>query len=387
MQGFGASGTGGMPGAAEFGEAARQYWSAWGDMMKRAGAPAAPPAAPGWNDMAAWWSQMAGAPAAAPAAPDPTATAEDFMRRFSVQAGNWYAQMQQLATQFAGKNADPADIAGAWRNALGGAAGNPFAEMFASTARSGQPGFENWMAQISPFLKTLQAMPFATGMGQGEWGAMLGLPAFGFTREHQERVQRLVQAQLDYQEKNNAYLGLMGEAAQNAFGRFEQKLRERSEPGKQLATARALFDLWIDAAEDAYAELALSARFREVYGGLINAQMRMRGAVQREVELMGQLVGMPTRTEMDSAHRKIVQLEREMRRLRDAIAGPGGNTPAPAQRADTAPSKDAAPNQASPAVAARPSGKPPADAAPASKNTSPAGGAKPASPRKPKGKR
>jgi hypothetical protein len=86
-----------------------------------------------------------------------------------------------------------------------------------------------------------------------------------------------------------------------------------------VRSARALFDLWIDAAEEAYAEIALSPEFRKVYGDLVNAQMRVRAGVQQQVEQVSGTFGMPTRSEVDAAHRKIAQLEREIRRLRDAI--------------------------------------------------------------------
>lgn len=323
MQGFGAGGTGGMPGSAEFNDAATQYWNAWGEMMRRAGgavAPAAPaaPAQPSWSDVAGWWSNVAGA--GAPTAPKPAAVTDnvdELMRRFNAHAGGWYAQMQQLASQFAGQNASPADIASAWRQALGGSAANPFADVFAGMSQQpGQMGFDAWFRQIAPFLQAMQGMQTPSA----DMTAWLGLPTFGFTREHQQRIQQLMQAQLEYQQKNSAYTSLMSEATQQAFVRFEEKLKQRTQPGQQIASARALFDLWIDAAEESYAEIALSTRFREVYGQLVNAQMRLRGAVQREVELMGEMVGMPTRTEMDSTHRKIVQLEREMRRLRDRLA-------------------------------------------------------------------
>jgi len=149
--------------------------------------------------------------------------------------------------------------------------------------------------------------------------SMLGQPTFGFAREHQERWQQLALAQMDYQQHEQAYNALMGEAARNAFVRFEARLAERTEPGKQLDSARALFDLWIDAAEDAYAQVALSERFREAFGAKVNSQMRLRAALQAEIEQVTQMLGMPTRTEVDAAHRKIVQLEREMRRVRDAL--------------------------------------------------------------------
>src|SRR5690606_16086571 len=118
---------------------------------------------------------------------------------------------------------------------------------------------------------------------------------------------------------------LMLRASQAAYDVFEAKLAEREEQGRRIESSRALFDLWIDAAEDAYAEIALSSEFRTVYGKLVNAQMRLRAGVQREVEHASAQFGMPTRTEMDAAHRKIVELERALRKMRDAA-----ETPAPA---------------------------------------------------------
>lgn len=321
MQGFGAGGPGGTPGG--FNEAARQVWDAWGDMMRGATAPAQAPSAPQWSDPAAWWSQWAGA-----ATPPPANPAEELMRHFREQAGGWYGRMQQLAAQFAGRDASASEIAAAWKQALGGDAAGAFTDLFAAASRPGQQGMEAWIAQVRPFLGLLQSMQG----GHADARSWMGLPAFGFMREHQERWQQLALAQIAHQDRSRAFAELMGEAAQRAFVKFEEKLAERSEPGKQIESTRALFDLWIDAAEEAYAEIALSERFRDAYGALVDAQMRLRAGVQREVEQLGQLLGTPTRSEVDAAHRKIVELERELRRMRDAVdALRGGRADAAAE--------------------------------------------------------
>jgi class III poly(R)-hydroxyalkanoic acid synthase PhaE subunit len=305
----------------DFEQLARQYWGAWGDAMRTNATPAQA-AMPGWNDALGWWSQLAkGAGAAHPAS-----GVDDAVNRFNSQAQHWLGQMQQLAAQFAGKPAQPADIAAAWQRMLGASGSNAFAEMFRGMSGPGQHGVDEWMQQMGPLLQSMQR----------DGRSWLGLPAFGFAREHQERWQSLTQAQLDYQEKSNAYNALMAEATQLAFRRFEDKLAERSEPGRQLASARALFDLWIDAAEDAYAEIALSPRFREIYGEFLNAQMKVRAGLQREVEQYCGQLGIPTRTEVDAAHRKIVQLERELRRMRDAMQERSATSASAAPEANTA---------------------------------------------------
>jgi polyhydroxyalkanoate synthase subunit PhaE len=161
----------------------------------------------------------------------------------------------------------------------------------------------------------------------------------------------------------------MLEAGRDAFERFERKLAERSEPGRQLQSARALFDLWIDAAEEAYAEIALSSGFRKVYGELVNAQMRVRAGIQREVELFGGLFGMPGRTEVDAAHRKIAELERQLRRLRDAVpVQPMQTKPAPKRPAPANVEKAAAPAKPKPVSKSAAKAKPAAKKAAVKKN-------------------
>jgi class III poly(R)-hydroxyalkanoic acid synthase PhaE subunit len=293
----------------DFESLARQYWSAWGEAL-RAGAPAAPSGLPDWKDAVDWWSRLAHGG---------RSEANDAVERFNRQARDWYGQMQQLAAQFAGQDASAADIAAEWKRALGASGENPFPEMFRAMRGNGARGLEQWMEDASPWLDAMRR----------EAGGWLGMPAFGLGREHQERLQKLAQAQLELQQRESAYNALMLKSLQRAYELFESKLAACEEPGRQLKSGRALFDLWIDAAEEAYAEIALSPEFREAYGALVNAQMRLRAGVQKEVELAGAMFGMPTRTEVDAAHRKIAELERALRRMHDARPQPKREAPKP----------------------------------------------------------
>ena len=300
----------------DFESLARQYWTAWGEAL-RAGATPATTGVPDWKNAVDWWSRFAHGG---------RGEANDAVERFNRQARDWFGQMQQLAARFAGQDTGAADIAAEWKRALGAAGENPFPEMFRTLRGNGARGLEQWVEDASPLLDAWRR----------EAGSWLGMPAFGLGREHQERVQKLAQAQLDLHHHEAAYNALMLKALQQAHELFEAKLAEREEPGRQLKSARELFDLWIDAAEEAYADIALSPEFREVYGALVNAQMRLRAGVQKEVELAGAMFGMPTRTEIDAAHRKIAELERALRRMRDAkpqssarpAAAPKGSKPA-----------------------------------------------------------
>jgi class III poly(R)-hydroxyalkanoic acid synthase PhaE subunit len=318
------------PGSGEFETLARQYWSAWGDAMRN-GAPssaAAGNAMPGWQEAIDWWSRSArsGNPAA-----------DAMLDRFNAQARDWYGQMQQVAAQFAGQQASASDIAASWKRALGGLGENPFGDMFQAMRGQGAQGIEQWMEAARPYLDAWRK----------ESSGWLGLPTFGIGREQQQRWQQLAQAQLDYQQHDAAFNALLLKASQRAYAVFEDKLRERAQPGRQLTSARALFDLWIDAAEEAYAEVALSSEFRAAYGARVNAQMRLRQAVQGEIERTSALFGMPTRSDLDSAFRKIADLERALRAVRDQVqssptgrSGAAAGKPAAAAASDGGSGKD-----------------------------------------------
>ncbi len=249
-----------------------------------------------------------------------------------------YARMQELASRMAAGGASAEEFAGEWKRTLGATAPNPFASAFQAMGGEGVQGLDAWNAAVAPWLEAARR----------EGGALLGLPAFGIGREHQERLQALAQAQLEYGRREGEFNLLMMRALERAHALFSAKLVARSAPGKAIESARALFDLWIDAAEEAYAEVALSPEFRAAYGALVNAQMRLRKGVQGEVEQAAAQLGMPTRTEIDAAHRRIAELERALRRVRDgADAAPAPAAPKnsrAAKRASTtsAPAKAAA---------------------------------------------
>ena len=302
-------------GSADLEQLAQRYWGAWSDSMRKATAGGGSQAGAqagmqAWHDAVDWWTRQAHGNRTG---------VNDALERFNAQARTWFGQMQQVAAQFAGRDSTARDIAAAWRESMGASGANPFPEMLRSMRGHGLQGLDQWIEDASPYLDaTLRE-------GKG-W---LGMPAFGVGREHQERLQQLAQAQMEYQQANSAYNALMLKASQSAFEIFEDKLVEHEEPGRQIESPRALFDLWIDAAEEAYAEIALSIEFRKAYAELADSQMRLRAGIQAQIEQAARLFDLPTRSELDGTHRKIVELERAVRRLRDAVgSGQQDGTPA-----------------------------------------------------------
>jgi poly[(R)-3-hydroxyalkanoate] polymerase subunit PhaE len=300
----------------------RQYWSAWQDLSREAGMSGArDPASVPWHEGFEQWARMFGA--------NPAGSQSETIERVLASAKSFtaFAQSMIAAATGAGAGAMPnwSDAMRQGFNMPGGASAlfdNPVAHALREISGQGTKSFEQMMANFAPYLG--QAGFGQTGFGQGafdptrEAKSWLGVPAFGFLREHQEHYQKMAVALIEYQEQNGRYNTLILKASKRGFELFESKLAAREEPGRQIDSLRALYDLWVDAAEEAYAEVALSQEFREVYGALVNAQMRMRSQFQQEIERIATDLGMPTRSELDSIGQRLQELRREFRRSGNA---------------------------------------------------------------------
>lgn len=198
------------------------------------------------------------------------------------QALDWRQQLQQL---------------------FGGVV-QPFGQAFAGIDSAGAQGFgQQWQT----WLQAAQ---------QGGFGDLRGLQPmapFGLSREQQLQQQALMAAMLDYLETSRRYQTLLQQANAQAAERLQDKLAQRAEPGRQVESLKALYDLWVDSAEESYAEIALSAEFREVYGAMVNAQMRVRELQQQQTEQFCRELGIPTRSEVSSLGQRLQEIRRELR--------------------------------------------------------------------------
>lgn len=198
--------------------------------------------------------------------------------------------------------------AGDWRQQLQqlfGGASQPFAQAFGGIDSSGAEGFAR---QWQSWLQAAQ---------HGGFGDLPGVhgptPAFGLNREQQMQQQALATAMFASMQASARYQALIQRANAQAMEKLQGRLAQHAEPGRQIDSLKALYDLWVDAAEEAYAEIALSDEFREAYGEMVNTQMRVRQLQQQQTEQICQQLGVPTRSEVSSLGERLQQLRREVR--------------------------------------------------------------------------
>lgn len=282
----------------------------------------------------AWLRQLQPQPAAAP----PPAGSEALERTLAGLKGcfDW---MQGVAAAGASQpGADWQTLLKAWA----GSGNQPFTQAFNGIDNAAAQGFvQQWQA----WLQSVQAGGFAMpGAANGP------VPAFGLHREQLMQQQELVAAIQAALEANARYQELIQRANAQGLERLQARLAQRDAASPPIESLKALYDLWVDAAEEAYAEIALSDEFRAAYGAMVNAQMRVRQLQQRQTGQLCRELGLPTREEVSSLGERVQQLRRDLRKqqggndaaaeilalrrevtaLRRELATLGGKKPAPA---------------------------------------------------------
>ncbi|BFI96390.1 MAG: hypothetical protein RSP_19000 [Rhodanobacter sp.] len=245
----------------------------------------------------AWLRQLQPSPAAAPPPPGN----EAFERTMAGLKGcfDW---MQGVAAAGASQpGADWQTVLRAWA----GSGNQPFTQAFSGIDNAAAQGFvQQWQA----WLHSVQPRGFAPS------AAVDGVvPGFGLNREQLMQQQELAAAIQAALEANARYQALIQSANAQGLERLQAGLAQRDASSPPIESLKALYDLWVDAAEDAYAEIALSDEFRAAYGEMVNSQMRVRQLQQKQTSQLCRELGMPTREEVASLGERLQQLRRDFR--------------------------------------------------------------------------
>lgn len=208
--------------------------------------------------------------------------------------GPWMAAIHQLACMALERGLDSAGIAAAWRKIL-----------------QDNGLWPNWP----------KPDPAQARAAEQLFAPWLDSPAFGPAREHFSRWQTLARQQFDALAEGAPLGQAIDAMMEAAIAGFEQRLRQREIDGKPLESARALFDLWIEAAEQAWEDMASGEVFARASAQASQAQLQLQRSAQAELARFCQAIGLPTRSEVDQVHQRIVALERELDRLRAVVDG------------------------------------------------------------------
>ena len=331
--------------AATWAEAQQRLWQNWMALAQPAAAAGRAEAgsAPSWQDGPAQWLRLMQT-AVSPAAPG-------FGGWFVEQ---WSAPLRLLGSLAAGRGGTTtaelpaADWIAAFTNAFtpfapgAGSAGFPQDALMRGIGTFWGLPMDMWRRLTS----SLSALPgdaalgFKAGglsqpgaLGQIGLERFLTIPPFGYTREWQEQGQQASRDWLAYQRAQGAYVGILTRIAVRTGELVAQRLAAHAAEAKPIQGLREAYDLFVDCAEDAYAEVVTAADFGKVSAELMNAAIALKRHAQAAMEEVSNAANLPTRRELDTAHRQGQTMRRQLAALQDELRS-RSTAPAAADRAE-----------------------------------------------------
>lgn len=323
-------------------QAQQRLWQSWAALAQPA---AAARAAAGGDAITPWqvgpaqwlqWMQSAFASAA------PGLSAAPGMGGWFLE--QWSAPMRLMSaltpprhqtTETTGTTPQPADWIAAFTTAFAplaaglGTAGAPQDQLARGlTAFWGLP-MDMWRRLTA----SLSALPGdATFGGKAVWGGsqpaaageaaierFLAAPPLGYGREWQEQGQQVARDWLAYQRAQSAYFGILTRIAIRTAEVVTERFARRVADGKPLQSMREAYDLFVDCAEDAYAEVVTAADFGKLSAELMNAAVAVKRHAQAMIEEAAAAANLPTRRELDTAHRRAQTLRRQLAVVQDEL--------------------------------------------------------------------
>jgi class III poly(R)-hydroxyalkanoic acid synthase PhaE subunit len=193
----------------------------------------------------------------------------------------------------------------------------------------GQPWFNSWL-QTPQYLTKAAGGRFDTpqlvaltnlywdAFGQ-TLGRMLGTPSLGLTREFDEKLSKSFALWVDNQRAQTEYSLILGNTWINAFEAFMQKLVAMARAGQQLENQHQLIDLWVEVADTQFIQAFHSDVYAEAQARLVNSGMALRRQQRELTEIWLRMQDLPTRSELDEAHRNIYELRKEVKALKKTV--------------------------------------------------------------------
>lgn len=275
----------------------------------------------GQQELMRQWSQLGTANGGANTA-NPFTAALDGAFSKTPWGADWSAM---FAPQFQGPSADVArKYFGFFDQYVG--ASRAFAELLGKI--SGNPDPAARAQEFNAGLKALQ-LPFARmwhSMFSEQSGAANGMPALGLTREHQIANDRMRKLLADLQQQQFALTSMWNDIIAEALRIFGDKAGAKIRAGETFPSLKAVYDLWVECGEIAYAKSAHSPEYGKAQADLGNTMAQLRIEQRKQVEALAKHLDLPTRDELNTVHRRLKDLKSELRALQAQLRA-GGGTP------------------------------------------------------------
>jgi polyhydroxyalkanoate synthesis regulator phasin len=106
-----------------------------------------------------------------------------------------------------------------------------------------------------------------------------------------------------------------GALGQKSLETFQKRLETTAADSGPVNSVRQVYNIWVDACEEVYAEYAMSDDYAKRYGEMVNALMAVKQQGARLVDESLEAMNMPTRTEISGLQRRLHDSRKDFRKL------------------------------------------------------------------------
>jgi class III poly(R)-hydroxyalkanoic acid synthase PhaE subunit len=172
-----------------------------------------------------------------------------------------------------------------------------------AAANAGGPMPLNFLGPWKDFAASLgMRSDFAAGQLKAEDLVAKFLPALGYSREYQEIGRRMQGLTEQFQRRCTDFVKQGADIGQSAWAAIQK--RSSGDPAL-LGSPAALYDAWIDCAEEAFARAAHTERFARLLADLCNLLSAFKVERGKLLEALARHLDWPSRAEVDSLHHQV----------------------------------------------------------------------------------
>jgi class III poly(R)-hydroxyalkanoic acid synthase PhaE subunit len=148
---------------------------------------------------------------------------------------------------------------------------------------------------------------------------LLSVPHANLPQKWPEILEERTRLWRDYQQAQEQYVVLFNKIGLHTIDLLHDKIMKMRQQGEQITQLRAVYDLWIDCGEEAYAQFARTDEYSQTNARLINTWMAWRQYEYQQLDEILAALNIPTRQEMDKMSYRLQQLGRELKTQRNGI--------------------------------------------------------------------
>lgn len=298
----------------------RKYWEAWSEMSSKAMGLERPAKPPLESAMEHWWQGISAS------AGDQN---RDFMEKMMDQ-GKSFFHMAESYYRNAAESSDWLEAANRTISELQRGFSGSMEDLFSGAESAAEDALhrttafwelplDNWQRMVSSLSllpgELLRNMPHNEGIER-----FLNAPGLGYLREDEGQYKELLQLAARYQRALAEYMAFFSNLGLLSANRLRDKVQSLLDEGKQVESARSLYDLWVGASEEVYAEQVMTPEYARLHGGLVNALMAVKQKLGQLVDESLGAVNMPTRRELRTLQDRLQATRREFKALQAEMA-------------------------------------------------------------------